>query len=1219
MNSPQTLTANFQLISVAHYTLTVAGNPAAGGMVSRNPDLTSYAAGTEVTVTATPAEGYTFVNWSGASTSTNHEIELTINNNLTLTANFELTPPDSYPLEIVINPAGSGTVSRDPNEEIYQHGTEVTVTAAPNQGYVFTGWSGASISEEREITVTMNNPQTLTANFQLISVAHYTLTVAGSPAAGGMVSRSPDLTSYAAGTEVTVTAVPAEGYRFINWSGASTSETSEVTITVNNNMTLTANFELIEAPHYTLTVNRSPAVGGTVSREPERATYSQGTQVTVTADPAEGYRFIGWTGTASTSTEPEVTVTVTNNMTLTANFELKTYTLAIGTNSADGGTLRINNTITTGTTTHNHGTQITVTAEAMAGYTFINWSGASNSTNTTITITMNDNRELTANFRLNTYTLTTGVSSAGGGTVSRDPNQTEYTFGTQVIITATPLNGYIFAGWSGALTSANLTEVITLDNNKALIANFQPIPVNQYTLAIDRIPVNGGNVSRSPEAASYAAGTSVTVTAEPAAGHTFIGWSGASTSASPSITITMNTPTALTANFRLNTYTLTTDITPTNGGTVRVNNVVSTGATTHNHGTLINISAANNPGYRFVNWTVANGTAAFTNANNANTTVTLSANATIRANFQRVRYTLTINGNPTAGGTFTPASGLSHDSGAVNISATTASGYRFVNWTVASGTATFANANNATTTVTLSSNATIRANFQQIGVLTIDRNPIAGGTVTPASGQSHDVNTPVSITAMVASGYRFVNWTLVSATGTATFANANSAITTVTLSSNATIRANFQQTGVLTIDRNPIAGGTVTPASGQSHDVNTPVSITATTASGYRFVNWTVTSGTATFANVNSATTTVTLSSNATIRANFQQIGVLTIDRNPIAGGTVIPASGQSHDVNTPISITATVTSGYRFVNWTLVSATGTATFANANNAITTVTLSSNATIRANFVRIFTLTISSNPTVGGTFTPASGLSHDSGVVVNISATPATNYAFINWTITSGTATFASASSANTTVTLSSNATIRANFQQAITDQRDGQVYRIVTIGTQTWMAENLNWAGDNGNLGACYNNSASNCNTYGRLYNWHTVMAGSPSSSSSPSGRRGICPVGWHVPSDAEWMTLVNFVSTNGTGGDAGTRLKSTTGWSSDGNGTDNFGFSALPGGISYGGDTFHYGGRHGRWWCATEDNASDAWYRYINWDFSNVGRYRLDKGLMSSLRCLAD
>ena len=112
---------------------------------------------------------------------------------------------------------------------------------------------------------------------------------------------------------------------------------------------------------------------------------------------------------------------------------------------------------------------------------------------------------------------------------------------------------------------------------------------------------------------------------------------------------------------------------------------------------------------------------------------------------------------------------------------------------------------------------------------------------------------------------------------------------------------------------------------------------------------------------------------------------------------------------------------------------------------------------------------------------------------------------------------------------------------SFTDSRDGQTYRTVKIGDQVWMAENLNFETDSS---YCYNDSAEYCAKYGRLYEWSAAM--------------DACPSGWHLPDTAEWKTLLAAV-----GGDsiAGTKLKSTSGWNSDGNGTDDFGFTVLPAG----------------------------------------------------------
>jgi uncharacterized protein (TIGR02145 family) len=193
---------------------------------------------------------------------------------------------------------------------------------------------------------------------------------------------------------------------------------------------------------------------------------------------------------------------------------------------------------------------------------------------------------------------------------------------------------------------------------------------------------------------------------------------------------------------------------------------------------------------------------------------------------------------------------------------------------------------------------------------------------------------------------------------------------------------------------------------------------------------------------------------------------------------------------------------------------------------------------------------------------------------------------------------------------------------AFADERDGQYYRVARIGTQFWMAENLNWAGDGGNLGWCYGNESGNCDVYGRLYNWSTVMdfGGSCNTSSCTEDiqltHRGICPEGWHVPDSAQWNTLINFV-----GSDAGTKLKSTSGWNSGGNGTNDYGFSALPGGEHNGDeDDFRHVGTHGNWWGTTESNVvSNAHVRSMGSSSNTVSSSWGNKISGYSLRCVAD
>jgi uncharacterized protein (TIGR02145 family) len=208
---------------------------------------------------------------------------------------------------------------------------------------------------------------------------------------------------------------------------------------------------------------------------------------------------------------------------------------------------------------------------------------------------------------------------------------------------------------------------------------------------------------------------------------------------------------------------------------------------------------------------------------------------------------------------------------------------------------------------------------------------------------------------------------------------------------------------------------------------------------------------------------------------------------------------------------------------------------------------------------------------------------------------------------------------------------------SFTDNRDGKTYKFVKIGTQTWMAENLNYAAKTGSW--CYNDSIARCNKYGRLYDWATALA-LPSSCNEQrcAGQvqpkhRGVCPSGWHLPSDAEWNVLISYA-----GGEevAGRKLKAKNDWISDrGIGTDDYGFSALPGGrCTYG--KFHGADKNkiegllamrqffGAWWSTEEDSEIGAYIRGMtsfdgSIEKSHYSTVHSNKIHGYSVRCLKD
>lgn len=190
---------------------------------------------------------------------------------------------------------------------------------------------------------------------------------------------------------------------------------------------------------------------------------------------------------------------------------------------------------------------------------------------------------------------------------------------------------------------------------------------------------------------------------------------------------------------------------------------------------------------------------------------------------------------------------------------------------------------------------------------------------------------------------------------------------------------------------------------------------------------------------------------------------------------------------------------------------------------------------------------------------------------------------------------------------------------------DGNTYNTVTIGTQTWMVENLKttkyndgndipnvtdfiiWSGLS-TPGYCwYENNIDNKATYGALYNWHTVNTGK------------LAPTGWHVPTDAEWLQLTDYL---GGDLDAGDKLKEigNTHWkTANETATNETGFTALPGGNRNAGGIYGNIGNFGFWWSANEYSANYAWIRSMGFNLSNVYRQYEYKEAGLSVRCVKD
>ena len=204
----------------------------------------------------------------------------------------------------------------------------------------------------------------------------------------------------------------------------------------------------------------------------------------------------------------------------------------------------------------------------------------------------------------------------------------------------------------------------------------------------------------------------------------------------------------------------------------------------------------------------------------------------------------------------------------------------------------------------------------------------------------------------------------------------------------------------------------------------------------------------------------------------------------------------------------------------------------------------------------------------------------------------------------------------------------------IIDSRDGKVYKTVKIGDQIWMAENLNYY-DSTDLSVkykswCYgksdNKDSSTCDVTGRLYTWAAAMDSVSTgcgycktcdlaSAGSATLVQGICPKEWHLPSQAEWNALFTAVGGQST---AGKVLKSQTGWYNNGNGTDAFGFSALPAGKRYN-VNFSDDGFEANFWSATEGNSYSVYFMNLNFNVEKAYLDNSTKNLEFSVRCVKD
>jgi uncharacterized repeat protein (TIGR02543 family) len=396
---------------VAHYKLATTANPSGGGTVARTPDLEWYDSGATVELSATANAGYTFTGWSGNLTGSVTPASITMNGPKSVTAEFKHAV-------VVTSPYGSpsppvGTI-------YYDHGSSVTLSCgttpfAGPQGvqYVCTGWTGGTgdISPATgtgtsfgPFSITQNSTITWTWKTQYYLTTSVTPTF---PANGGTITRSPDQVWYDSGSVVQLTANPASGFAFGNWSGDLSGTENPKDIVMDGPKSVVANFTILTPRTVTVTSpygEPNPPVGATSCPDGYAVPLSCGPTPYPVDATGTRYACTGWTGGSGdvplTGIEPSYTITaIHNDSTITWTWKTQ-YQLTTAVAPAGSGSV----TPASGSW-HDAGTVVSCTANANAGWGWVEWSGALSGTENPKDLTMDSPKSITANFFQPTLTV----------------------------------------------------------------------------------------------------------------------------------------------------------------------------------------------------------------------------------------------------------------------------------------------------------------------------------------------------------------------------------------------------------------------------------------------------------------------------------------------------------------------------------------------------------------------------------------------------------------------------------------------------------------------------------------------------------------------------------------------------------------------------------------------------------------------------------------------
>jgi subtilisin family serine protease len=549
-----------------------------------------YDPGSMVTLTATPAPGSTFDGWVNSCTTAATPCTMTMIESRHVTARF--TSQQTVLRELIVTKQGTGAgsvVSNVPGidcgpdcSERFDQDLTIVLTAVPDEGSEFVGWSGACNGSGPECTLQVTGQETTTAVFDRVrsAPATFPLNVSKSGSGGGTVTSAPagidcgaDCSqTYDQDVIVTLTAAANERSVFGGWSGACSGEALTCSVTMNAARSVTAIFS--SRPMPLLSVSSIGSGSGTIASSPPGINcgsdcsegYEPGTQVTLTATPAPGSIFLGWAN-ACTPTRTSCSIAMLESRQVTAVFSRETSRELVVTKAGTGTGSIVSSApgINCGadcTESYSQDVIVVLTAIPDVGSAFTGWSGACSGSAPACTLQVNEQKRLPPP-TTPTFVLSVSKSGSGGGAVTSQPAGIDcngdcsesYEQDAVVTLTATSYPGSVFSGWSGACSGTMTMCSVTMSAAKSVTADFTLKPVLTVALSgsgTGTVTSGDGGVACGNDCAeNYMPSTVITLNATAAQGSVFDGWTGACAGQSTVCTVTMDADKSIGASFRL--------------------------------------------------------------------------------------------------------------------------------------------------------------------------------------------------------------------------------------------------------------------------------------------------------------------------------------------------------------------------------------------------------------------------------------------------------------------------------------------------------------------------------------------------------------------------------------------------------------------------------------------------------------------------------------------